>query len=190
MFVRSCLSRTKNTLSKLTSRHSRPSPWPPTPHRSQWRSSQHSGSACLLLVSFQVLTKKKSRNRVLQGSAVDTHRLPRFPAMIIHRGRLWWWQHVLRPILLRELSNQQEFIADKKIPITGKTNAAQFQVSQRVKQKKQPTIPARFWLESTDEFWGDDTIAPFWMEAGTYVQASLPYQFPPSSNPVDQIRAD
>lgn len=44
----------------LTSRHSRPLPWPPLPHRSQWRSWQHSGSAFWLLVSHQFKARVKT----------------------------------------------------------------------------------------------------------------------------------
>lgn len=33
-------------------------------------------------------------------------------------------------------------------------------------------------------------MAPLWMEAGTFVEARLSYEFSPSSNPVDQVRAD
>lgn len=48
---------------ELTSRHSRPLPWPPMPHKFQWRSSQHSGSALWLLVCHQIKARIKTERK-------------------------------------------------------------------------------------------------------------------------------
>lgn len=150
-------NKSKPPLSQLTSRHSRPLPWPPMPHKSQWRSSQHSGSAFWLLVCHQIKARIKTERKGLQ-KAVDSHRLPCFSAMIIQRGGLWWWQQEHSQILLEELSNQHRSLPKtKKFPITGKITEKWISMKSKYKKEatKTPKGPCGFLLESTNESYDD-----------------------------------
>lgn len=100
---------------QLTSRRSRPRPWPPVPHRSQWRSSPHSGSTFWLCVVCQTrspdnlskLIKRENGGNVTMYS----HSVSCFAAMLIsqketRRARLWWWRQERSKIPVVEVLNQ------------------------------------------------------------------------------------
>lgn len=139
---------------------------------------QHDCSLC----PSEFQTKKKSSNAVLQGSAVDAHRLPCFSAMIIHRGRLWWWQHVLRPIPMWELSNQQDFKWRREPQWLERRKPLGFR--RTCERSLHRRTGVRRWIRRR-------RYDRFPTDAGRHIcRGKSVVRVFPSSNPVDEIRAD